>query len=354
MALKQRRGPGSNTMNLGRADLRYIDIQAPAEGLLTEVAPGVHWARFGLPFQLNHINVWLIEERDGLTIVDAGVADDRTKAQWEIIARYLGHSRRVERVVATHHHPDHCGLVGWVSQRFGAPVAMSRTEWLLGRYYLHDGTPALRNVNERFYRRAGYPTGFFDGQDVLFTSITQDFPSQFYKLAAGATTAPGGEWAVMTFGGHAPEHVCLYSAVRKVLIAGDQVLPVISPIVGVAPHEPDDSPLDDFLQSLETLRELPSETLVLPSHGQPYLALHARLAALLAHHDWRLAQLLDALALPSDAAALTLKLFPDVSSGFDRIFALSETVAHIRCLEARGQVRRSVNAEGVDIYERIS
>ena len=339
-------------MSVVRPDLRYIDMQAPAEGRLAEVAPGVHWARFGLPFRLNHINVWLIEERDGLTIVDAGVADDRTKAQWETIAGNLGSSRRAERVVATHHHPDHCGLAGWVSRRFGAPVAMSRTEWMLGQYYLQDGTPALRDVNKRFYRRAGYPAGFFDGQDVLFTSITQEFPSEYQKLAAGATTAPGGDWAVMTFGGHAPEHVCLYSAARKVLIAGDQVLPVISPIVGVVPHEPDDSPLDDFLQSLEALRQLPPDTLVLPSHGQPYLALHARLDALLAHHDRRLAELLDALASPSDAAALTTKLFPDVGPGFDRIFALSETLAHARCLEGRGQARRNVDSDGVEIYQR--
>jgi glyoxylase-like metal-dependent hydrolase (beta-lactamase superfamily II) len=340
-------------MGVARPDLRYIDMQAPAEGRLAEVAPGVHWARFALPFRLNHINVWLIEERSGLTIVDSGVADDRTKAQWQAIAGNLGSSRRVERLVATHHHPDHCGLAGWVAQRFGAPVAMSRTEWLLGQYYLHDGTPALCDVNARFYHRAGYPAGFFEGQDVLFTSITQDFPTQFQMLEAGATTVPGGEWAVMTFGGHAPEHVCLYSAARRLLIAGDQVLPVISPIVGVVPHEPDDSPLDDFLQSLEALRDLPSDTLVLPSHGQPYSALHARLDALAAHHDRRLAELFDVLASPGDAAALTTKLFPDVGPGFDRIFALSETVAHARCLEARGQVRRSVNSEGVDIYRRV-
>jgi glyoxylase-like metal-dependent hydrolase (beta-lactamase superfamily II) len=337
-------------MGVAQADLRFIDVPAPTEGHSVEVASGVHWIRFVLPFRLNHINVWLLEGNDGLTIVDAGVADDRTRTQWELTAAGLGSSRQVARVIATHHHPDHCGLVGWVSKRFDAPVAMSRTEWQLGQYYLHEEAPASREVIDRFYGRAGCSAGFFGAQNVPFNAITSDFPSQFQRLVGGQRLAH--DWTVMTFGGHAPEHVCLYSAARKVLIAGDQVLPAISPIIGVAPHEPDDNPLEDFLRSLESLSELPPDNLVLPSHGQPFLALHARINALVMHHDRRLDELYDALARPANAATLTAKLFPDVGPGFDRIFALSETIAHARCLEARGQVRRTPDAAGVDIYAR--
>lgn len=338
-------------MGVARADLRFVDLAAPTEGQAVEIAPGLRWLRFALPFRLNHINVWLIEDHDGLVVVDAGVANDQTRTQWERTAAGLGLAR-VERIIATHHHPDHCGVVGWLSRHLDAPVAMSRSEWLLGQYYMHEDSPALRAANDRFYRSAGLPTAFFDAQNIPFTSIASDFPGWFQPLRNGQPTRPGSDWTVMTFGGHAPEHVCLYSAARNVLIAGDQVLPAISPIVAVAPHEPDDDPLEDFLRSLEMLRRLPPDTLVLPSHGQPFRALHARVDALLAHHDRRLRELSDALTEPADGAALTAKLFPDVGLGFDRIFALGETVAHLRCLESRGRVRRSANADGIDIYER--
>jgi glyoxylase-like metal-dependent hydrolase (beta-lactamase superfamily II) len=338
-------------MGAARADLRFVDLPAPTEGQTIDIAPGIRWLRFALPFRLKHINVWLVEDHDGLFVVDAGVANDQTKAQWDATADRLGLAR-VERIIATHHHPDHCGVVGWLSRRFDAPVAMSRSEWLLGQYYMHEDTPAVRAVNDRFYRGAGLSTEFFDTQNIPFTSIAADFPGWFQPLRNGQPTRPGSDWTVMTFGGHAPEHVCLYSAARKILIAGDQVLPAISPIIAVAPHEPDDDPLDDFLRSLEALRRLPPDILVLPSHGQPFRALHTRIDALVAHHDRRLRELSEILSAPADGAALTTKLFPDVGPGFDRIFALGETVAHLRCLEARGEVRRRTDADGIDIYER--
>ena len=317
------------------------------------VAPGIHWARLSLPFRLNHINVWLIEGDDGLTIIDTGIADNNTPAQWECIVTASLAPRGVARIVATHHHPDHCGLLGWMSARFGAPVAMSRNEWLSGQFYLRENDPILLAASESFYRRAGYPAGQFDGSQIPFTSLTQKFPTQYQRLIDGETIFAGGAWTVMTFGGHAPELVCLYSEERKILIASDQVLPAISPIIAIAPHEPEENPLDEFLKSLEALKRLPADTLVLPSHGMPYLALHVRLDALLAHHQRRLGALSNALDVPRNAAMLTARLFPEVPQGFDRIFALGETLAHIRYLERRGEVRRSADSGGVDYFQRV-
>jgi glyoxylase-like metal-dependent hydrolase (beta-lactamase superfamily II) len=338
-------------MGVARADLRLVAIEAPAEGQLLEVARGVYWARFALPFRLNHINVWLIQNRDGLIVVDSGISDERTKALWGVIAKRLDSLGRVQKVICTHHHPDHCGLIGWVAQQFDAPIAMSRTEWSLGQYYLHEDDPAVRETTDRFYLRAGYPLGFFNGQNVPFKSLTSDYPAQYQRLVGGKTTISDGDWTVMTFGGHAPEHVCLYNAAEKILIAGDQVLPTISPIVGVAPHEPEENPLEDYLQSLKQLRQLPAETLVLPSHGHPFLALHKRIEALIAHHERRLLELRNALSIPTDAATLTTKLFPDVGPGFDLIFALTETIAHVRYLQARGQIRSGLDQKGIEMFE---
>ncbi len=107
------------------------------------------------------------------------------------------------------------------------------------------------------------------------------------------------------------------------------------------------------MSSLEALRLLPPDILVLPSHGQPFRGLHARIDALVAHHDRRLAKLDDALSEPADGATLAAKLFPDVGPGFDRIFALSETIAHLRHLESRGKVHRRANPDGIEVYARV-
>jgi len=96
---------------------------------------------------------------------------------------------------------------------------------------------------------------------------------------------------VITGCGHSPEHVALYCPSQKLLISGDMLLPKISTNVGVWAVSPEDDPLADFLRSLGRFEALPEDTLVLPSHGLPFVGLHARIAQLRAHHEERLAVL---------------------------------------------------------------
>jgi glyoxylase-like metal-dependent hydrolase (beta-lactamase superfamily II) len=102
--------------------LEFPFPEVPAPGATLEVAPGVHWLSMPLPFQLDHINLWLIEERepgqDGWTVVDTGIGNPETRALWETI---LG-NRHVKRVVMTHYHPDHAGNAAWLCQRHGAEL----------------------------------------------------------------------------------------------------------------------------------------------------------------------------------------------------------------------------------------
>ena len=83
-----------------------------------------------LPFALNHINLWLLRDGNGWTAVDGGVALDETRAHWEtIFANVVGVSG-LTRVLVTHFHPDHFGNAAWLTQRFGAPLWMTETEYL--------------------------------------------------------------------------------------------------------------------------------------------------------------------------------------------------------------------------------
>ena len=100
----------------------------PPAGEAREIAPGVHWVRMPLPFALQWINLWLVEDGEGWTIVDTGVAMEQSREYWRKIFDETLKGKPVTRVVCTHMHPDHMGLAGWICRKFGATLWMSRLE----------------------------------------------------------------------------------------------------------------------------------------------------------------------------------------------------------------------------------
>ncbi|MEO8081379.1 MAG: MBL fold metallo-hydrolase, partial [Caldimonas sp.] len=116
-------------MNSLESELDYpFGETLPERGATVEVAPGVLWVRMGLPFALDHINVWLLRDEGdpasgkqaGWSIVDTGIDDAATRAAWErVFATSLG-GLPVVRVIVTHLHPDHIGLAHWLCERWQA------------------------------------------------------------------------------------------------------------------------------------------------------------------------------------------------------------------------------------------
>jgi glyoxylase-like metal-dependent hydrolase (beta-lactamase superfamily II) len=157
---------------------------------------------------------------------------------------------------------------------------------------------------------------------------------------------------VLTGQGHAPDMACLFCAEARLLIAADQVLPRISPYVGLHAGEPMADPLGAFLDTLDRFRALPEDTLVLPSHGAPFLGLHARLDALAAHHAERLGALEEACRAPASAHALLPALFRRPLDQRNLGFGLGETLAHLRRLETLGRVERLPRTDGVIAWAR--
>ena len=106
-----------------RETLEFPFATPPTPGTAIEVAPGIRWLRMPLPFALDHINLWLLEDEGGWTIVDCGLGrGHETKALWEeVFASTLG-GRPVRRLIVTHFHPDHIGLAGWLCERFGVEL----------------------------------------------------------------------------------------------------------------------------------------------------------------------------------------------------------------------------------------
>jgi glyoxylase-like metal-dependent hydrolase (beta-lactamase superfamily II) len=325
-----------------------VDLQIDDEP--RDLAPGLAGVRFALPFALDHVNVWLLEEVPGWTIIDTGIADQRSQDRWRALLRGPLAGRPIARVLATHFHPDHLGLAGWLCAEAGAELLASHTEWLTGRLLALDTSAGFVEAGREFDRRAGLDEELVAARAArgnLYRRRVAEPPARFRRLRHGDRLRIGpSEWQVIVGQGHAPEMITLFSAERNVLIAADQILPKISPVIGVWPAEPEANPLADFLTSLERFRALPDDCLVLPSHGRPFRGLHVRIDQLIAHHAERLEATLAACPRSVTAAEVVPQLFKRELDTHQLQFALGESLAHLHYLVADGRVRRRLDDDG--------
>jgi glyoxylase-like metal-dependent hydrolase (beta-lactamase superfamily II) len=338
--------------------LRFPVAAPPRPGAALPIAPGVLWLRMPLPFALDHINLWLLEDGPGWTIVDCGYAMAETKSAWErIFAAHLG-GLPVTRIIVTHFHPDHIGLASWLAERWQAPLWITEKEWLHARV-MSRGSDDFVPLRREFGRRAGLDgtaSALFGEREKSYRRGVPSVPPAFRRISDGAMIEIGGrEWRVIVGEGHAPELACLYCPETGVLISGDQVLPKISPNVSVQAHEPDGDPLAQYLASLAKLRAAISpEALVLPSHNLPFFGLHARIDELTAHHKARCEELLAAVTRPQSAVDLLPVLFRRPLDRHQTAFALGEALAHLHYLERRSALDRIRDPDGVDRFIRAT
>jgi glyoxylase-like metal-dependent hydrolase (beta-lactamase superfamily II) len=330
----------------------------PVPGEVIEVAPGVRWLRTGLPFALDHINLWLLRDRDeagreGWAIVDCGISADATRAAWEQVFATGLDGLPVLRVLVTHMHPDHIGLADWLCERWGCRLWISATDWNAARMASQHTTGFGGDSAARFFARHG-----LTDPDALekvrarrnyYASMVPSVPAAFRRLMDGQRLRIGPhEWHAIAGYGHAPEHIALHCPALGVLISGDMVLPRISTNVSVIDLEPEADPLGLYLASISRLRALPADTLVLPSHGRPFVGLHERIGQLESHHAERLAEALAACAArPTSAAELLPVLFRRPLDLHQTTFAMGESIAHLHTLQEQGLVRATCGEDDV-------
>jgi len=321
-------------------------------GSAVMVAPGILWLRMPLFAGLPWINVWAIADAGGWSIVDTGLQSDGTKNAWLTAFSGVLQGAPVVRVIATHMHPDHCGMAGWITQRFEARLWMSRLEYLTCRLMAEDtGRPAPDDAIE-FYRSAGWDEQAIErykSKFGYFGEAIYPMPASYRRISDGDTLRIGDhEWHVVVGNGHSPEHACLHCPELKLLISGDQVLPKISSNVSVYPLEPDANPLDDWMRSLAKLAaSVPDDVLVLPAHNSPFRGLHARIGELTAGHQRALSRLEGMLAQRKRVVDLFGALFLRPITPELLGMATGETMAHLNYLAARGCARREQDPEGV-------
>jgi glyoxylase-like metal-dependent hydrolase (beta-lactamase superfamily II) len=337
--------------------LEYPFTGLPEPGTSMEVAPGVRWLRMPLPFQLNHINLWLLEDEGGWTIVDTGIGDAATRALWDQVFSALG-TLEIRRVILTHYHPDHAGNAAWLCERFGIEIWTTQGEYLTAHAvgsasagYTGDAVLAVFTKNGLdAERRAAMDAR---GKN-RYAQLVPDFPHSYRRVYDGERLRIGGrQWRAIVGYGHAPEHLSLYCEALNVLIAGDMLLSTISTNVSVWSVDPEGDPLRLFLESIARYRELPADMLVLPSHGKPFRGAHARVAELEAHHQERFAELLEALKGGARSAAdLMPVLFRRPLDAHQTFFAMGEAIAHLHYLYYAGRASRAAGDDGVMRYAR--
>jgi glyoxylase-like metal-dependent hydrolase (beta-lactamase superfamily II) len=339
--------------------LSYPIGAVPERGRTIEVAPGVHWIRMPLPYALDHINLWALDDGDGWAIVDTGARTEEATAVWRDLFAHAPDQRSLTRVFVTHMHPDHVGMAGWLTRKFGVRMWMTRMEYLMCRVMVSDTGREAPDDAIAFYRRAGWGESAIESYRARFGNFgthIHALPDSHGRLQDGDELRIGAHaWRVIVGSGHSPEHACLYCPELKLLISGDQVLPRISSNVSVYPIEPDADPMAEWLASLDKLQRLvPDDVLVLPSHNECFQGLHARIDALRRGQELALTRLRRSL---QDGRKRAVDVFPALFAraiGVPDVpllgMATGESLACLRYLERRGEAVCEVDDAGVGWY----
>lgn len=329
---------------------------APAFGETVEVAEGVLWLRLPLPMALDHVNAYLLDDGDGWTVVDTGFDTASTRDIWAAVLAGPMSGRPVNRVVATHHHPDHIGLAGWF-QGQGASLATTRTAWLTARMLVLDVEPLPTPEAVAFWQGAGMPADMLRRRAAKrpfnFADVVAALPPGYTRLADGDSLRAGGRtWDVRTGGGHAPEHATLWARDDGLVLGGDQLLPSISPNLGVSPIEPLADPIAEWLDACARLAVFARpDQLVLPGHKTPYRGLPLRLRQLAENHHGALARLEAWLAEPRSAADCFAPLFKREIGEATYGLALAEAMAHCLHLWHAGRTTRTRRDDGAWLWQ---
>lgn len=329
---------------------------AEASGL-TGLDNGWFRLKLPLPFSLRWVNSYLIPGRNRkFTVIDPGLNTEDARQTWEQALAELGLSwSDVSQVLLTHQHPDHYGLAGYMQQKSGAPVLMTKRSHRYAQRLWGEQSdyPAALQL---LFRQHGMPADLVTAirENLIgFVAMVSPQPQVDYIEVGGQIELDGAVWELLDAPGHAFGAICLYQKERRWMICGDQVLPRITPNISVVPGpEEEGDPLRYFLESLDALAGYEVE-LALPGHMDPFTGFHERLEELKGHHARRLETMLAMLReKPNSAFGLCEALFGDRlrSNPHNLRFAMGETLAHLVHLEATGLILATPDGAGVVRY----
>jgi glyoxylase-like metal-dependent hydrolase (beta-lactamase superfamily II) len=323
-----------------------------------QVADGVY--RIPLPMPGDHlkaVNVYALEEADGLTLIDGGWAQPGARAALETALAAIGaRPSFIKQILVTHAHRDHYTLAVILRREFGTPIALGAGERDSIAVITSDAPSANYGSQVSLLRAAGADDlALFAVEQATYVDPKRDgweVPDQW--LEGGVMPAGGSELTVVPTPGHTSGHIVFADLPRGLLFSGDHVLPHITPSVGVETVATP-APLASFLGSLALVRALPDLRL-LPAHGPTAGSSHARVDELVAHHDARLAEIHQAVVTGGEQPALSIAMrlgwtrhrreFGELDF-FNQILAIGETIAHLTVLGRSGLVTQRSDGDVV-------
>ena len=336
----------------GRTMLDFPYDTAPAPGEVVAVRAGLLWARLSLPFRLDHVNVYFIDDDDGWIIVDTGIDNKTCRAQWQSLFDGPLKGFRFNGLLVTHHHPDHIGLAGWLCSTLEIPLLTSRTGFMSAMNFYNSPEILAATAYSRFYASHGMTpevAALVSTQGHEYMRMLSKPPFTYRQVRDGDVLTFGGrDFHVLTGDGHCPEQIMLHLPEEALFLAADQVIEKISPNVSVMAFEPEGDPLGSFLQSLDRIQQtIPDDVLVLAGHRLPFHGLHHRCSDLINHHDERCDIIRTALVDgPKSAAELMAVMFPRELVPHEMSFAFTEVLAHTNYLVAEGNCQWQDREDG--------
>jgi glyoxylase-like metal-dependent hydrolase (beta-lactamase superfamily II) len=296
---------------------------------MDELAPGIRRLTIPFPIAPGHVHCYLVDGDDGRMLVDTGLGAPTLE---ELLVSVL--DGPVERILITHFHPDHVWGGRIAARVTGAPVYQGKLDY--DQCEQVWGNPDWPERIAAWFRRHGVPPEIAD--EVLAQGRAAAPLMQFARDPEPLADGDGiGGWDVVELPGHADGHLGFLR--DGVLLAGDHLLPTITPAVGLYPESRPD-PLGAYLASLERTIEL-APRLALPGHGDPIEDPAARAEEILQHHRERLDATAAALGPePRTGFEVSLALFPDALGPTQRRFAVAESLSHLERLVATGGAKR--------------
>jgi glyoxylase-like metal-dependent hydrolase (beta-lactamase superfamily II) len=315
-----------------------------------EILPGIFRLQLPMPFELKHVNVYLLRDADGFTLIDTGLRMDESRQALHAGLDSIGVGLdRIRRVLITHIHPDHFGLAGELREQSKAELVIHRLEVALMEPRYARAEDLVQDV-ERWLYINGVPES--DAEFIKTASMAaREFVSVVEpdRLLEGAERISLGasQLLVIWTPGHSPGHCCFYLTDRKLLFSGDHLLPKISPNVGLHPQS-SANPLADYLQSLDRIGRLEIDQ-VFPAHGEPFSDHRGRLLAIKQHHQERKEALLRLAKIPLTGWQLASLLFAGIMERnvLQQRLALQETLAHCQSLAEEDRMQKFAESDRV-------
>lgn len=336
-------------------DIQYMLDGPPETGQPMLVAEDLYMLRLPLPFALDHVNVWLLEGDKGWTIIDSGLGTADCLAIWEKLLAGFLKNKPVEKLILTHYHPDHVGLSGDLVEMTGASVFMSQTEWLMANMLFHDSKGTLNTGMLELFQLHGLPDDVYNKMSMtknIYADRCSSLPRYFRRLKHNdMIEISGSSWQCRQGHGHSPEHIALYCKDRKILIAGDHILPKITPNIPMPVQETSSNPIAAYISSLNTYRDVENDVLILPSHRLPFKGIGIRIDQLIEHHHQRLNLLFEGCDRSVSVYDVLPVLFKRKLDINQMKFAMLEALSHMVYLHQEGKIRLSME-NGKHVYQR--